>query len=42
MSDYYIIGINWEQNATAALFKNGDCLGALSNERITRRKNDEA
>ena len=38
----YIIGINWEQNSSAALFLNGECLGALSNERITRKKNDEA
>ena len=38
----YILGINWEQNSSAALFLNGECLGALSNERITRKKNDES
>lgn len=38
----YILGINWEQNSSASLFCDTECLGALSNERITRRKNDEA
>ena len=42
METDYVIGVNWEQNSTAALFKNGTCLGALSNERLTRKKNDEA
>ncbi len=42
MSKGYILGINWEQNASASLFLDGNCLGALSNERLTRRKNDEA
>ena len=41
LTDQYIIGINWEQNSSVALFKGGQCLGALSNERLTRRKNDE-
>lgn len=40
--DKYVIGINWEQNSSASLFCNGKCLGAISNERISRRKNDEA
>lgn len=40
--DKYIIGINWEQNSSASLFSNGKCLGAISNERISRIKNDEA
>ena len=38
----YILGINWEQNSSASLFCNSECIGALSNERITRKKNDEA
>lgn len=38
----YIVGINWEQNSSAALFCNNECLGALSNERISRKKNDES
>ena len=42
MSKDHILGINWEQNASVSLFRNGKCLGALSNERLTRRKNDEA
>lgn len=37
----YVIGINWEQNSTAALFKDGRVLGCLSEERISRVKNDE-
>lgn len=37
----YIIGINWEQNSTACLFNNGKLLGSLSEERISRVKNDE-
>ena len=37
----YIIGINWEQNSTACLFKNGQLVGSLSEERISRVKNDE-
>ena len=38
----YILGINWEQNSSASLFCNKKCLGALSNERISRKKNDES
>ena len=38
----YLLGINWEQNSSAALFRDGECLGALSNERISRKKNDES
>ena len=34
----YILGINWEQNSSASLFCNKKCLGALSNERISRKK----
>ena len=41
LTDQYIIGINWEQNSSVALFQGGQCLSALSNERLTRRKNDE-
>lgn len=37
----YVIGINWEQNSTAALFRDGQLLGCLSEERISRVKNDE-
>ena len=38
----YVIGINWELNSSACLFKDGELLGAVSEERFTRRKNDEA
>ena len=38
----YHFGVNWEQHSSAVLYLNGECLGALSNERISRRKNDEA
>ncbi|WP_041712427.1 carbamoyltransferase C-terminal domain-containing protein [Afipia broomeae] len=40
-SSRYVVGINWEQNSTAALFCDGQLLGCLSEERISRVKNDE-
>ena len=36
-----IIGINWEQNSTAALMVGGKIAGCVSEERFTRIKNDE-
>ena len=36
-----IIGINWEQNSTAALMIGGKIAGCVSEERFTRIKNDE-
>lgn len=36
-----IIGINWEQNSSASLFINGKIIGAVSQERFSRVKNDE-
>ena len=40
-SGQFVLGINWEQNSTAALFYNGQILGCLSEERVSRIKNDE-
>ena len=37
-----ILGINWEQNSSASLMVNGRILGCVSEERFTRKKNDEA
>jgi len=37
----YILGINWEQNSTASLFLDGQLLGCISEERLSRIKNDE-
>ena len=36
-----MIGINWEQNSTAALMIDGQILARVSEERFTRVKNDE-
>ncbi len=41
MSGRYVLGINWEQNATAALLQDGKVIGCLSEERVSRVKNDE-
>lgn len=37
----FVLGINWEQNSSIALFESGRCLAAVSNERFSRKKNDE-
>ena len=37
-----IVGINWEQNSTACLMIDGRIVGAISEERFTRVKNDES
>ena len=37
----YIIGINWEQNSTAAIMLDGKILECISEERFSRVKNDE-
>ncbi len=36
-----MIGINWEQNSTAALMIDGQIIACVSEERFTRVKNDE-
>ncbi len=36
-----VIGINWEQNSTAALMINNQIVGCVSEERFTNIKNDE-
>ena len=36
-----ILGINWEQNSSAALMINGKIVSAISEERFSRKKNDE-
>lgn len=36
-----ILGINWEQNSTAALWVDGTFKGVVSEERFSRTKNDE-
>ena len=36
-----ILGINWEQNSTAALMINGKIVGCSSEERFSNSKNDE-
>ena len=35
------IGINWQQNSTAALMINDKIVGCVSEERFTNIKNDE-
>ena len=40
MKEIYI-GINWEQNSTAALMVDGKILASISEERFSRIKNDE-
>lgn len=37
----YYLGINWEQNSTAALFKGAELVNVISQERLSRVKNDE-
>ena len=39
--DNIILGINWEQNSTAALMINGKIVGCCSEERFSNYKNDE-
>jgi len=41
MSEIYL-GINWEQNSTASLMIDGKIVGCISEERFTRKKNDES
>ena len=36
-----ILGINWEQNSTAALMIDGKIVACVSEERFSRIKNDE-
>ncbi len=36
------IGINWEQNSTAALMIDNNIVGCVSEERFTNKKNDES
>lgn len=36
-----ILGINWEQNSSVALMKNGEIVEAISEERFSKIKNDE-
>ena len=36
-----VIGINWEQNSTAALMVDNKIVGCVSEERFTNIKNDE-
>ena len=36
-----IIGINWQQNSTAALMINNNIVVCVSEERFTKVKNDE-
>lgn len=40
-SQNVILGINWEQNSSAALMINGKIVGCTSEERFSRVKNDE-
>ena len=40
MKKYYL-GINWEQNSSASLFEYGKLIAAISEERLSRVKNDE-
>ena len=37
-----IIGINWEQNSSAALMIDGEIISAASEERFSNKKNDES
>ncbi len=41
MKKNIILGINWEQNSTAALMLNGEIIACSSEERFSRIKNDE-
>ena len=41
MQKNIVIGINWEQNSSACLMINGEIIGACSEERFSRIKNDE-
>ena len=41
VKNHIILGINWEQNSTAALMINGKIVGCSSEERFSRVKNDE-
>ena len=41
MKNSIVIGINWEQNSTAALMINGKIIACVSEERFSRVKNDE-
>jgi len=41
MKKNIILGINWEQNSTAALMVNGEIIACSSEERFSRIKNDE-
>ncbi|WP_028953319.1 carbamoyltransferase C-terminal domain-containing protein [Synechococcus sp. CC9616] len=36
-----VVGINWEQNSTVSLWIEGKLIGTLSEERLSRVKNDE-
>ena len=36
-----ILGINWEQNSSACLMVDGKIISATSEERFSRKKNDE-
>ena len=37
-----IVGINWEQNSSAALMIDGEIISAASEERFSNKKNDES
>ena len=41
MKKEIILGINWEQNSTAAIMVNGQIVSCVSEERFSRVKNDE-
>ena len=41
MKKEIILGINWEQNSTAALMIDGKIVSCVSEERFSRVKNDE-
>ena len=41
MKKNILLGINWEQNSTAALMINGKIAGCSSEERFSNVKNDE-
>ena len=42
MNKIIILGINWEQNSSASLMIDGKIVSATSEERFTRKKNDES
>ena len=42
MSKIIILGINWEQNSSASLMIDGKIVSGISEERFTRKKNDES